>query len=221
VARKNVVATANRPPAKTVTTSDVDPDAKHTDSPLCACRDCNDAWLKRRDEPKVRKHVRVSTPPINADSLKPFAVRCKKLGIMIELKNTHNLRIAFWRLVDPSTFYTFTAGFDADVAAVLARMEHEGRDLRGAAADLFAPRGSGPVRSSSQGNLTGGPFCVVCDVAGGLPCPSMVKTALSMGIKLAYPPGDARLVPNHVHPGRCRKRLRQLLDAVAQQRKST
>ena len=154
------------------------------------------------------KHTRHTAPPVDLNNKKAFTARFKKLGLAIELKNEHNMRIAFWRLVDKATESTYTAGFDSDVRAVLDRMEERGLSLQAACVDLLAPRDPGPVRSSSGGNLTGGPFCVVCDTAGGLPCPAMVRDALRLGIKLAYPPGDARLVPNHVHPGRCRKRLK-------------
>lgn len=184
-------------------------DAKHSDSPLCACRACNDEWLKRRDQPLSQKHTKHHTPPVDLVNKRVFAARCKAHGVTIDLKNEHNTRIAFWRLTDKATGFEYSAGFDADVLALLKRMEERGLSLQGAAADLHAPRDLGPVRSSSApGNLTGGPFCVVCDCAGGLPCPAMVRDALRLGIKLAYPPGDARLVPNHVHPGRCRKRLK-------------
>lgn len=188
-------------------------DTKHTESPLCACRACNDAWLARRDQPLSHKHVKHHTPPVDLVNKRIFAARCKAHGIGIELKNEHNMRIAFWRLVDNATDYAYSAGFDADVLALLHRIEERGLSLQAAAADLHAPRDLGPVRSSrSPGNLTGGPFCVVCDCAGGLPCPAMVRDALGLGIKLAYPPGDARLVPNHVHPGHCRKRLKAWIE---------
>lgn len=194
----------------------VEHDAKHVDSPLCACKDCNDAWLKRRDQPMSMKHTRHTAPPVDQNNVKPFAARCKKHGIAIELKNVHNLRIAFWRLVDNATEYTTTCGFDSDVLGILARIEERGLTLQAACVDLLKPRDPGPVRSSSGGNLTGGPFCVVCDTAGGLPCPAMVANALKLGIKLAYPPGDARLAANHVHPGRCRKRLKAWIEGGTQ-----
>ncbi len=199
---------ANVPAAQRIVVADVEFDAKHVDSPLCACRECNDAWLKRRDQPMSQKHTKHTAPPVDQANVKPFTARCKKAGIAIELKNTHNMRIAFWQLVDKATGYTTTCGFDTDVRGILTRIEERGLSLQAACTDLLAPRDPGPVRSSSAGNLTGGPFCVVCDTAGGLPCPAMVRDALKLGIKLAYPPGDARLVPNHVHPGRCRKRLK-------------
>lgn len=141
-----------------------------------------------------------------------FKDRCKRLGITVALHNKHNLRIAYWRLFDPKTDAQLTTGFDATVERTLDQMEKCGIPLD--AVELFA--GSTKPSRSHPGNLTGGPFCVVCDIPGGLPCPAMVKQALAKDIKLAYPPGDARLVPNHVHPGRCRKRLRQWLDASQQ-----
>lgn len=202
------------PQTKLAKNEHVEFDAKHTDSPLCACHACNADWLARRGQPLSQKHVKHHTPPIDIVNQKPFEARCKKLGIQIELKNGHNMRIASWRLVDKATGYTFTAGFDVDVRSVLANMESDCATLLGAVSTLFAPRNPGPIRSSnSPGNLTGGPFCVVCDCAGGLPCPTMVRDALGLGIKLAYPPGDARLIPNHVHPGHCRKRLKTWIEA--------
>lgn len=196
-------------PAKKLANEPVEFDAKHTDSPLCACCACNDAWLARRDQPLSQKHTKHTQPPIDLANVKTLTARCKKFGLTLQLKNEHNMRIAFWRLVDPATEYSSSLGFDTDVLGVLARMEERGLALQAAVADLLRPRDLGPVRSSgAPGNLTGGPFCVVCDCAGGLPCPTMVRDALRLGIKLAYPPGDARLVPNHVHPGHCRKRLK-------------
>lgn len=192
-------------------------DDKHTESPLCACERCNAAWLARRDQPLSQKHTKHTAPPVDQVNKRIFTARCKALGIEIDLKNEHNMRIAFWRLVDNATGFSYSAGFDADVLALLKRIEERGLTLQGAAADLHAPRDLGPIRSSSApGNLTGGPFCVVCDCAGGLPCPAMVRDALRLGIKLAYPPGDARLVPNHVHPGRCRKRLKAWIEGGVQ-----
>jgi hypothetical protein len=194
--------------ARAIATENVEFDAKHVDSPLCACKACNDEWLAKRNQPLSMKRAKQAAPPIDLANQKPMTARCKKLGIELQLKNEHNLRIAHWRLVDKATEYTSSLGFDTDVLGVLDRMESRGLSLQAAVADLLAPRDPGPVRSSSLGSLTGGPFCVVCDTAGGLPCPAMVRDALKLGIKLAYPPGDARLVPNHVHPGRCRKRLK-------------
>lgn len=202
--------------ASQLATADVEFDAKHVDSPLCACRACNDEWLAKRNQPLSLKRAKQSAPPVDQVNVKPFTARCKKAGIAIELKNTHNMRIAFWRLVDNATGYTTTCGFDSDVLGILQRVEERGLSLQAACVDLLAPRDPGPVRSSSAGNLTGGPFCVVCDTAGGLPCPAMVRNALKLGIKLAYPPGDARLVPNHVHPGRCRKRLKAWIEGGTQ-----
>lgn len=165
------------------------------------------------------KHTKHHTPPIDINNKKQLAARLKQHGVEIELKNEHNMRIAFWQLVDKATGYTTTMGFDSDVLFVLDRLEQKGLTLKpglqAVCSERFAPA-AGPVRSSSAGNLTGGPFCVVCDTAGGLPCPAMVRNALKLGIKLAYPPGDARLVPNHVHPGRCRKRLKAWIEGGTQ-----
>lgn len=188
---------------------DVEFDAKHVNSPLCACRACNDTWLARRDQPLSQKHTKHHTPPIDVANVRPFTVSFKKHGVKVELKNTHNMRIAFWQLVDDTTGHSRSLGFDTDLLGVLQRMEERGLGFEAAVLDLLKPRDVGPIRSSSApGNLTGGPFCVVCDCAGGLRCPAMVRDALRLGIKLAYPPGDARLEPCHVHPGHCRKRLK-------------
>lgn len=197
-----------------VVSEQVEFDVKHTESPLCACRACNDKWLARRDQPLSQKHMKHTAPPVDLVNKRIFTARLKPHGIEIDLKNEHNVRIAFWRLVDKATGYAYSAGFDVDVLGLLKRIEERGLTLQAAAADLHAPRDLGPVRSSSApGNLTGGPFCVICDCAGGLPCPAMVRDALGLGIKLAYPPGDARLKPCHVHPGHCRKRLKTWIEA--------
>lgn len=201
-----------------LSTNEAEFDAKHTESSLCACRDCNAAWLARRDQPTALKHKRSSAPAIDIVNKKPYAARCKKLSIEIELKNEHNLRIAHWRLVDPSTSYAITLGFDTDVAAVLARMEHENQALRGAASALFETRALTTVRASNPGALTGGPFCVMCGEPATLFCPNMTKKAQLLGIRLHFPDGDARLGPARLHPGRCRKRLNDLIHAALVQR---
>lgn len=195
----------------------VELDAKHTDSPLCACRDCNDAWLAKRDQPLSHKHVKHHTPPVDAANKKAFAARCKKLGIQIELKNEHNMRIAAWRLVDPATGYATVCGFDVDVLAIFKRMEDENQALMGANLALHAPRPQLVVASTAKNvTLTGGPFCVMCGEPGGLPSPNMAGTAKLLGVRLHFPEGDARLGAARLHPGRCRKRLRQLLDGAKQ-----
>lgn len=197
--------------------SNVEFDTKHVDSPLCACEACNKEWLARRGQPLSRKHSAHHVPPVDLANKKAFAARCKKLGIEIALKNEHNLRIASWRLVDPSTSYAFVCGFDTDVVSILTRMEQESQALQGAALALFSPRAQPTVATTAKGaTLTGGPWCVMCGEPGGLPSPNMVRGAGVLKLRLFFEPGDARLGAARLHPGRCRKRLRQLLDAAKQ-----
>jgi hypothetical protein len=150
---------------------------------------------------------------LNEFMLPQYKARAKLLGLTIELTNKHNPRTIGWRLLDPNTDSVLATAFDVDIERTFAQMEE--RKITLEFVDLLHASPVAPIRSAPN-NLTGGPFCVICDTPGGLPCPSMVKTALKIGIKLAYPPGDARLVPNHVHPGRCRKRLRQWIDGGQQ-----
>lgn len=194
---------------------EVEFDAKHSDSPLCACERCNAEWLARRGQPLSQKHTKHHVPPIDLANKKEFTARCKKLGIEIALKNEHNMRIASWRLVDPSTSYAFVCGFDTDVVSILTRMEAENQALQGAALALFTPRPQPVVVSTTKGaTLTGGPWCVMCGEPGGLPSPNMVGAAGLLKLRLHFPEGDARLKAARLHPGRCRKRLRQLLDTA-------
>lgn len=155
----------------------------------------------------------VATSPIDPLREREFRDIGKSFGLTVQLKNSHNLRFAYWRIEDPAPEGRgLVTGFDSDVERLFGSLK-----LGKGWPTLSALRPPNVLQRSSTApnNLTGGPFCVVCDTPGGLPCPSMVKTALGAGIKLAYPEGDVRLAPCHVHPGRCRKRLRHLLDVAA------
>lgn len=163
--------------------------------------------------PKRVTRIRFAVPSTDVSKLPEFVARARPLKLSISLHNEKlGARHAYWRIADNETHAVVTTGFDVDVEAAFKQCE---MGIRLGFVSLYsqstASRPDGTGRSP-----TGGPSCVVCDAPGGLPCPAMVKQALASGIKLAYPPGDARLVPNHVHPGRCRKRLRQWLTGAVQ-----
>lgn len=217
VARKSANSTV-RP--QDVGTAGVELDAKHVDSPLCACKDCNDVWLAKRDQPLSMKHVKHTVPPLDVARKKEFVDWCKRLGVVqIELRGEHNPRIASWCLRDTQTGYSYTTGFDVDVVAVLTRMEQESQMLMGAVNWLHAPRHASVVKSTgpNAGTLTGGPWCVMCGEPGGLPSPNMVGAAKLLNLRLHFEAGDVRLSAARLHPGHCRKRLRKLLDTVTDQ----
>lgn len=138
-----------------------------------------------------------------------FATALKKHGCTIRFFNVAGGRMSYWRVEDERDGAVMSTGFDIDVERALVQLE---AGVRLEFVDLFT---AGPPQAlkKSDPSGVGGPFCVVCDTAGGLPCPSMVRDALRYGVRLAFPEGDKRLGPAHVHPGRCRKRLRGWLDA--------
>jgi hypothetical protein len=161
-----------------------------------------------------RRHDATLVATTNELRLAEFRARFKSHALSVDFVRSSNIRLCAWRVLSADCSIVRTYGFDSDLDSILKQLD-AGIPFESATTIPNNGAASGPVKSST-GNLTGGPFCVVCDVAGGLPCPSMVRQALDCGIKLAYPPGDARLVPNHVHPGRCRKRLKQWLVAAGQ-----
>ena len=203
-ARKIANATA-RPPA--VNDSPVEFDAKHTNSPLCACRDCNEEWLKRRNQPISKKH-----------EVKKLAVDVSRKDEYQRLFDEHGIRVSItghsrspsWHLMNTAKTWGLTTSFDVDLDRVLKQLA-EGRTL--AQVDLtFHSNGFVARTTAKDVTMTGGPFCVMCGEPGGLPSPNMVGGAKILGLRLFFEAGDARLGPARLHPGRCRKRLRQLLD---------
>lgn len=162
------------------------------------------------------------SPPIDIANLKLFIEQARKHNVTVELKNTHNMRIAYWQLVDKAADYRVAMGFDVDVRALLTRMETENLPLQGAFLTLFQPSPQPRIVSTTKNaTLTGGPFCVMCGEPGGLFSPNMVGGAKLLGVRLFFEPTDARLSPALLHPGRCRRRLKQLLDAAKQQKGAT
>lgn len=148
---------------------------------------------------------------INANRKKEFERAFAKHGCTATLFELTNKRMSYWRVEDNKSGAQLSSGFDIDLDRALRDL---GRGLRLEFIDLLTVEGQALTKSDASG--AGGPFCVVCDTAGGLPCPTMVTQALKFGIKLAFPANDVRIGPAHVHPGRCRKRLRQWLDAATQ-----
>lgn len=152
-----------------------------------------------------------AAPSIDVAQLPRFRGCLAHHGVSIELNGAGNARNFSWMLTHRKTNTSLGCSFDADIERVLTRLA-AGESFPQIAAMTFAAS----TVAHHFDPLTGGPFCVVCAMPGGLPCPAMVRQAQTTGIKLAYPEGDARLVPNHVHPGKCRANLRKWLDTAAQ-----
>lgn len=155
---------------------------------------------------------------LNPERLKEFVAAFKQYACTAQLFQLTIQRYNYWKVEDPLSGATLTTGFDCDMDRALAQLAsglklefvdvlqvHPERQSR-------SPGRSGP--SSTSNSNAGGPFCVVCDVAGGLPCPNLVTAARRLDIKLAFPYTDVRIGPAHVHPGRCRKRIKQWIEST-------
>lgn len=191
----------------------VDFDPKHVDSPLCACRACNDAWLARRDQPVSKKHVYEAKRTVDPAKHLLYKNAFVKYGLQLTLHENTMTRLTHWRLTNANEGFSLTTGFDVDLDRVLAQLE-KGTPLLQLDLSFHAAPSVAKSTSYSTDPLTGGPFCVMCGEPGGLPSPNMVGGAKLLGLRLHFPEGDARLSPARLHPGHCRKRLRKLLDTA-------
>lgn len=197
--------------ARSAPVADVEFDAKHVDSPLCACKACNDAWLAKRDKPLSKKHMYEVKQTMNPERLAHYAPKFAHHGLALRVRGTE------WHvsLIKSPDDAPITTAFDVDLERLLTQLE---RGCQFTQLDLtFHATSSTVVRSTAGGNLTGGPWCVMCGEPGGLPSPNMVGGAKLLGLRLFFEPTDARINAARLHPGRCRKRLRQLLDTAAEQ----
>ncbi len=188
-------------------------DPRHTNSPLCACRDCNDAWLARRDRPVSKKHTFEIKRTLDPTKKKAYAARFADHGVYLSLDE--NMRAPSWRLMNTAKTWSTSTAFDVDLERLLRQLD-EGRTFPQLDLTFHAT----PVVKSTASfdPQTGGPFCVMCGEPGGLPSPNMTGAAKLLGLRLFFEPSDARLGAARLHPGRCRKRLRQLLDTAKLQR---
>lgn len=148
---------------------------------------------------------RTLTPSKKKQYADQFAVH----GVYLSLDD--NPRSPAWRLINTAKTWGTSTTFDVDLDRLLAQLD-AGRtfpqlDLTFHAAPVVKSTGN-------PGNLTGGPFCMMCGEPGGLPSPNMAGAAKLLGIRLFFEQGDARLGPARLHPGHCRKRLRKLLDTA-------
>lgn len=191
--------------------ADVEFDTKHTDSPLCACRECNDEWLTRRDRPLSKKHTYEVRKTMNPERLGHYAPQFASRGLALRVAGSE------WRMFpikDPDSWFLTTA-FDLDLDRVLRQLD-EGRTFR--EVDLTFHAAPVVKTTTNFDPITGGPFCVMCGEPATLFCPNLVKRAELLDVRLFFPVGDARLRPARLHPGRCRKRLGQLLQAAQEAR---
>lgn len=152
---------------------------------------------------------------IDASRKKDYEKRFKVYGLGVELHESSLAKLTYWRVFDTVLGTVRTCGFDVDMDRLLTRLA-EGKSFD--RIDLFkgtrfpvSTKGPADTQTNAAADA---PLCVICGTPGGLPCPSMVAGALSSGFKLAVPAGHPALATKHVHPGRCRKRLREHLDAA-------
>lgn len=146
---------------------------------------------------------------VNGERVREFERAFEKYGCTVTLFELTNKRMSYWRVEDTTSGAQICTGFDVDLERALRDLK---RGLRLEFIDLLTVEGAQLKKSDASG--AGGPFCVICDSAGGLPCPKMVTRAKQLNIKLAFPYTDVRIGPAHVHPGRCRTRLRQWIDTA-------
>lgn len=166
---------------------------------------------------------------VNVSNKKDFQKRFRVYKLDVELHQSSLSRLTYWRVFDPATGTVRTCGFDVDMERLLAQLEagksFERIDLyKGTRFVSSSPSStSGPVgtRLSDERLVRCAALCVICGEPGGLPCPAMVKEALTTRFVLAVPlDSPAVAVHKHVHPGRCRKRLRAHLDAARAARRN-
>lgn len=155
------------------------------------------------------------TQAVDPSKLKHYQELFKKFGITITVHEHSLARFTHWRMEQPLVGWSLTTGFDIDLDRALQQLEKRVPPER---IDLtFHAK---PTPTARTSGLTDGPRCVICGEFGGLPCPAMVKEALTTRFVLAVPLDSPDVTQHkHVHPGRCRKRLRSHLDAAHQQRK--
>lgn len=154
--------------------------------------------------------------------LKPFQRALARYGL--ELAATGSVRHAGWRVFQPSTGQSFPTAFDQDVQRIIDHFAEgkPGGDLH----DVYHPGdagkhnrvlgdGHGPQVETRANNAD---FrCMVCGCPGGLPCPSMVASGTGRGFSWAKNLEQKDWERKHIHPGRCRARLRAFIDTPAAQ----
>lgn len=142
----------------------------------------------------------------NPSRLAEFKHRFNHYGCDVTLFELRNARASYWQVEERKSGARQGSSFDSDMLVLLSKLR-QGHKLEHIS--LIPCGSSSVVKSTADGP---GPHCAVCDTVGGLPCPKMLKTAIQHGLKLALTPAQMEANSFHVHPGRCRKRLHQLLD---------
>lgn len=174
---------------------------------MCACRDCNDVWLKRRDQPLSKKHTFEIKRTLDPTKQRTYVERFATHGVQLTLDD--NPRSPSWQLMNTAKTWGTSTAFDVDLDRLLVQLD-AGRTF----AQLDLTFQATPVVKSTNRSLTGGPWCVMCGEPGGLPSPNMVGAAKLLGVRLHFEAADARTGAARLHPGRCRKRLKQLLETA-------
>lgn len=152
------------------------------------------------------------TSTLDIHKEKGYRVALAAHGVTLKLFQLTNRKYNYWRMEDDPSGAVITTGFDVDIDRALEQLN---RGIRLEFVDLYScmPSPEAQKANTSAGGGTG-PFCVVCDTLGGLPCPNMVIDARRLNVRLAFAYDDPRIGPAYVHPGRCRKRLRQWIDTA-------
>jgi hypothetical protein len=155
-----------------------------------------------------RKRDEIETAALDPGRKKEFEAAFQKHGCVLTLFLLTNQRYNYWHIRDPESGATMSTGFDVDIPRILSFLD---RGIKLEYVDIT--RYATAARVSVANSNAGGPFCVVCEGAGGLPCPNLVTTAKKLNIRLAVPYDDVRIGPAHIHPGGCRKRIKQLIES--------
>lgn len=119
----------------------------------------------------------------------------------------------YWTVEDKAGDRRST-GFDCDIPRI-AQFLANGVPL--SSIDLYDFGGKTQVRTETRSKSANAGICAVCGEPGGLPCPKMVALAQSFKIRLEgleKSPDDN----THVHPGRCRARLKMWIEAGQKQK---
>jgi len=137
------------------------------------------------------------------DKLKEYRPRAEKAGLTLTVKGT---RWRWWELRDPGVFL-MTTGFDIDLSTALNQVERGKKlsqvDLWGSSRGTPVNRGDVKVATSSA-SPSG--VCAFCGNSGGVPCPNMIKQAISIKLVLKAP------TATNLHPGRCRAAIKKSIE---------
>lgn len=144
----------------------------------------------------AKTHITRNRVALDEAREKEFVARFKKHKCACTLVRTSYWN--YWRVIGPDNEIHRATSFDLDLEALLTRLD------RG---ENFEQIDLTRHHLVSSKVTHSGVVCVVCGQPGGIPCPNMVSRATANDIKL-------QATGTNVHPGHCRKKLRELLNII-------